>query len=257
MSLHESAYNLIEESNRILVITGAGISVSAGIPDFRTPGVGLYDTIGKHIGLTKPEDVFNIHFFREEPSLFYTVAKTLFRDDYVPTKTHEFIKMIQDKGKLLRNYTQNIDGLERKVGIKDELLVEAHGSFNAAECTNPECNSEQDVLLLKKNINIDRVTKCENCGSFVKPTIVFFGEGLPQRYLKLIDDDIKNCDLLIIIGTSLKVNPIASIPSRIADRGVPKIVINRDFCIKRNKGDIALYGGYCDEETSKIMDIER
>eukprot|EP00741_Cyanophora_paradoxa_P022780 tig00021517_g22001.t1 len=119
---------------KIVVLSGAGISVSAGIPDFRSPGTGLYDNLQKY-NLPYPQAIFEMGFFRENPKPFFTLAKELWPGNFKPTIAHYFVKLLAKKGILLRNYTQNIDTLERCAGIEEELLVEAHGSFASSRCT--------------------------------------------------------------------------------------------------------------------------
>ena len=119
----------------VVVMTGAGISVSAGIPDFRSPGTGFYDKLdlGK-FDLPSPQSVFELDYFRKNPKPFFTVAKELYPGKYHPTSAHYFITLLATKRLLLRCYTQNIDGLEREAGITEDLIVEAHGSFTTAKC---------------------------------------------------------------------------------------------------------------------------
>ena len=117
----------------IIVLTGAGVSTAAGIPDFRSPGTGLYDNLQKY-NLPHPTAVFDISYFAENPQPFYTLAKELYPGKFNPTLSHYFIKLLNDKGLLLRNFTQNIDTLERAAQIPAEKLVEAHGSFAANHC---------------------------------------------------------------------------------------------------------------------------
>ncbi|KXS14399.1 SIR2-domain-containing protein [Gonapodya prolifera JEL478] len=121
------------QPKRIIVMTGAGISTGAGIPDFRSPGTGLYSNLQKY-DLPTPESIFEINYFRDRPEAFFTLAKELYPGQFKPTVSHYFIKMLQQKGVLLRNYTQNIDTLERVAGIPGDKLVEAHGSFASARC---------------------------------------------------------------------------------------------------------------------------
>ncbi|RKO95511.1 SIR2-domain-containing protein, partial [Caulochytrium protostelioides] len=118
---------------RIVVLSGAGISTAAGIPDFRTPGTGLYANLAKY-RLPAPEAIFDLNYFRMRPDAFWTLARELDPSRYVPTYTHFFIRALHEQGWLLRNYTQNIDMLERKAGIPEDLLVEAHGTFATARC---------------------------------------------------------------------------------------------------------------------------
>eukprot|EP01027_Heterolobosea_sp_BB2_P009987 GEZU01014705.1.p1 GENE.GEZU01014705.1~~GEZU01014705.1.p1 ORF type:complete len:157 (-),score=12.88 GEZU01014705.1:16-486(-) len=132
-----------------------------------------------------------------------------------PTPVHYFIRLLDEKGLLCRNYTQNIDTLERVAGVRDEKLVEAHGSFATAHCLNPVCNAEYSMEWVKEILFKDQVPRCTVCNSYVKPDIVFFGESLPERFFRLVLQDFPKCDLLIVIGTSLKVNPFASLVNRV------------------------------------------
>jgi NAD-dependent SIR2 family protein deacetylase len=107
---------------RVVVMAGAGISVSAGIPDFRTPGTGLYSQL-EHFNLEHPEDIFTLSFFRENPLPFSMLAKGLFPGQFAPTLTHHFIKWLADRGWLQRCFTQNIDGLEAIAGVDPGMVL--------------------------------------------------------------------------------------------------------------------------------------
>lgn len=108
--------------------TGAGISTSAGIPDFRSPDTGLYANLAR-LNLPYAEAVFDISYFRNNPLPFYTLAQELYPGKYRPTITHSFINLLFEKGRLLKLFTQNIDCLEREAGVPGDMIVEAHGSF--------------------------------------------------------------------------------------------------------------------------------
>ena len=200
----------------IVVMSGAGISVAAGIPDFRTPGTGLYYNLEK-FNLPTPESMFDIEYFREHPESFYSFvmvslrlrshAQELFPEQYMPTYTHYFIKLLNNKGLLLRDYTQNIDGLERQAGIPDSRLVESHGTM--ATCSCIQCKRPQKIEWFKKQIMSRIIPRCK-CGGLVKPDIVFFNEPLPQKFNWMSTADLASCDLLIVMGTSLAVQPFAS-----------------------------------------------
>lgn len=115
-------------------MTGAGISVSAGIPDFRTPGTGLYDNLAEY-DLPNPEAIFTLDYFKKKPEPFYRFAKQFDLSKYEATPTHYFIKMLADKKILHKNLTQNIDNLEEKTGIDmDEYVCQAHGANRGAVC---------------------------------------------------------------------------------------------------------------------------
>lgn len=115
-------------------MVGAGISTPSGIPDFRSPGSGLYSNLQQY-NIPYPEAIFELDFFFHNPKPFFTLAKELYPGHYKPNVTHYFLRLLHDKELLLRLYTQNIDGLERASGIPASKLVEAHGTFASATCT--------------------------------------------------------------------------------------------------------------------------
>ncbi|KAI8900783.1 hypothetical protein BC833DRAFT_580511 [Globomyces pollinis-pini] len=139
----------LKENNckNIIVMTGAGISTSAGIPDFRTPGTGLYDNLQKY-NLPYPQAIFDIEYFKRKPEPFFELSRELFPGKFKPTPCHHFIKLLEDQKWLLRNYTQNIDMLERLAKISDSKLVEAHGSFHKARCVGKLKRLELKPILL-------------------------------------------------------------------------------------------------------------
>ncbi|XP_064600311.1 NAD-dependent protein deacetylase sirtuin-2-like [Liolophura sinensis] len=207
-------------------MAGAGISTSAGIPDFRSPGSGLYDNLQKY-NLPDPQAIFSIDFFKESPEPFFELARELFPGQFKPTPCHYFIKMLDDKGLLLRHYTQNIDTLERVSGLNGDKIVEAHGTFHTSHCL--ACGKEYCLDWMKNEVFKGGVPKCdvEGCEGVVKPDIVFFGEALPKRFFDCVKKDMMECDLLIIMGTSLVVQPFASLTSRVPDT-TPRLYINRE-----------------------------
>jgi len=209
----------------IIVMVGAGISVAAGIPDFRTPGTGLYANLQKY-NLPSPESVFEINFFRKNPKPFFTLAKELYPDNFKPTKAHYFIHLLHKKGVLLRCFSQNIDTLERVAGLPADKIIEAHGNFAESHCI--DCRQSVPNDEVKKAIFNSEILKCVKCNGLVKPDIVFFGENLPQRFFKLLKEDFPKCDLLIVMGTSLLVHPFAMLVD-LPKEGVPKLLLNREL----------------------------
>ncbi|XP_061077988.1 NAD-dependent protein deacetylase sirtuin-3, mitochondrial isoform X2 [Conger conger] len=204
-------------------MVGAGISTPSGIPDFRSPGSGLYDNLQQY-NLPYAEAIFEINYFHYNPEPFFALAKELYPGNYQPNATHYFVRLLQDKGQLVRMYTQNIDGLERMAGISPSKLVEAHGTFSMATCT--VCLREYPGEELRADIMASTVPKCPTCTGVIKPNIVFFGEELPQNFFLYLTD-FPLADLLIVMGTSLEVEPFASLAGAV--RGsVPRLLINRD-----------------------------
>jgi len=229
------------KAKNIITMAGAGISTSAGIPDFRSPGTGLYDNLQKY-DLPNPMAIFDISFFWENPKPFFLLAKELYPGKFEPTASHYFIKLLEEKSLLLRHFTQNIDTLERVAGISDEKLVEAHGAFHTGHCI--KCRKEYSQEWLKEIIFKDEIPTCEknNCGGFVKPDIVFFGENLPPRFFQCLRSDFEKCDLLIILGTSLVVQPFASLIDRV-NKDCPRLLINMEKAGVASRLDQIMSGG--------------
>ncbi|KAI4290465.1 MAG: hypothetical protein L6R35_000287 [Caloplaca aegaea] len=248
----DDAVHLLKRSKNIIVLTGAGISTSLGIPDFRSKETGLYSQL-EHLGLSDPQEVFDITIFREDPSIFYSVAKDILPSSEKFSPTHAFIKLLQDKGKLLTNFTQNIDNLESHAGILPEKLIQCHGSFATATCV--ECGYRVKCKEIYNDLKAGRVARCDRCvrtlrqakpfgikrkrslngvplskkkrqsyedstddeedydiavAGVMKPDITFFGEDLPETFHdRLVRHDKDLVDLVLVIGTSLKVSPVS------------------------------------------------
>lgn len=243
----------IEQASNILVLSGAGVSVAAGIPDFRTPGTGLYDNLQKY-NLPYPEAVFDLAFYRRNPKPFVSLAKEIwpgFR--HTPTLTHSFLAVLAERKRLLRNYTQNIDGLEFLASVPAEKIVECHGHFRTASCIR--CGKSADAEIVKQQIVQEAIApKCKSCKAYVKPDIVFFGEDLPDRFHTLLKPDLREADLCLVLGTSLQVAPVSMIPERVNCR---RILLNRelvgDFSIKK-KSDM-FHAGDCDDSILAVAKI--
>lgn len=214
-----------KENCKIVTMAGAGISTSAGIPDFRSPSSGLYHKLDKY-NLPHPQAIFELDFFMENPEPFFTLARELLPEGFKPTPSHYFIRLLWEKGLLLRHYTQNIDTLERMAGLPPEKLVEAHGTFHTGRCL--KCRAAYTLPWMKKKIIEGVIPKCEECEEgVVKPDIVFFGELLPERFHYLADQDFAQADLLIIMGSSLVVHPFASLINRVGPN-CPRLLINKE-----------------------------
>ncbi|GBL97991.1 NAD-dependent protein deacetylase sirtuin-1 [Araneus ventricosus] len=241
----DDAVNLLRTCKNIIVLTGAGVSVSCGIPDFRSRN-GIYARLSKdYPDLPDPQAMFDIVYFRRDPRPFFKFAKEIYPGQFQPSPSHRFIKLLEKQGKLLRNYSQNIDTLEHAAGIKN--VITCHGSFATATCTR--CRYKVDSSVIKEDIFNQTIPYCPVCPSelgergIMKPDIVFFGEGLSDEFHDCLNDDKQVCDLLIVIGSSLKVRPVAMIPSSIPNH-VPQILINREP-LKHLMFDIELLGD-CD-----------
>ncbi|KAI8619852.1 DHS-like NAD/FAD-binding domain-containing protein [Chytriomyces sp. MP71] len=264
----EAFANYIKENGckNILVLTGAGLSTSAGIPDFRTPGTGLYDNLEKY-KLPTPQSIFDIDFFRRNPEPFYLLARELYPGNFKPTLGHLFIRLLAERGMLLRNFTQNIDTLERVAGIPDQFLVEAHGSFATASCVGREttplvrgCGAKYTQEWVRNKIMAHETPTCLNplCDphSLVKPDITFFGEPLPRRFFDCVRTDFAHADAVIVMGSSLKVSPFAMLPLMFGAR-VPRLLINREVVgnFDATNGKDTLFLGGCDEGCLRLANL--
>lgn len=230
--------HLLASSSRVLVVTGAGISVSCGVPDFRSPHTGLYDILRasrlpalKYV--SEPQELFDIELFREDPTLFYSVAHVLYATPgghpLTPSLTHRFIAALEASGRLLRQYTQNIDGLEAAAGVSQ--VVQCHGTLRTASCMR--CGRRVPATAIADAIAARRVPSCEasKCAgrkdAVMKPDVVFFREALPPQFDASFGADAADADLLLVIGSSLKVKPVSTIVGMIRP-GVPAVLINRE-----------------------------
>eukprot|EP00878_Enallax_costatus_P000427 GHUV01000518.1.p1 GENE.GHUV01000518.1~~GHUV01000518.1.p1 ORF type:complete len:441 (+),score=166.21 GHUV01000518.1:233-1555(+) len=221
------------KARRIVIMAGAGISVSSGIPDFRTPGTGLYSQL-ERFNLPWPEAVFDIRFFRHNPKPFYMLAKELFPGGYMPTPAHYFMRLLHKKGLLLTAFTQNIDGLEQLAGLPAEKVVPAHGSFDGAHCI--DCGRSGSIYAVQQAVYDDDIATCTSCGGLVKPDIVFFGEPLPARFHRRRLADMQQADLLIVMGTSLVVQPFASMIDAVPE-STPRLLINMNKVGEQEQAD--------------------
>ncbi|ETN39924.1 uncharacterized protein HMPREF1541_06151 [Cyphellophora europaea CBS 101466] len=241
-----------KDCKRIVVMTGAGISTSAGIPDFRSPDTGLYANLAR-LNLPYPEAVFDIGYFKNNPLPFYALAHELYPGNFRPTVTHSFISLLHKKGRLLKLFTQNIDCLERQAGVPDDKIVEAHGSFAKQRCV--ECKTEYPDDQMKQRVAQKEVPHCvkKTCNGLVKPDIVFFGEALPEAFHQNRSLPA-TADLAIVMGTSLTVQPFASLPSFVSEE-TPRVLINLERVggLGSRSDDVLLLGD-CDVGVRKFAD---
>ena len=197
-----SVGDLIRRAERIAVLTGAGISTAAGIPDFRGPR-GLYVT-----RQYDPEKTFDIAYFDRDPSYFFAFARDFVQlvERIQPTLTHGFLAALEAQGKLKAVITQNIDGLHQKAGSR--RVLEVHGSVRTGHCRG--CGKAYEYDELKAKLLGENIARCDSCGGVVKPDIVFFGEAV--REMEEASRVAGRADLFLVIGSSLTVYPAALLP---------------------------------------------
>ena len=213
-------------AKKILMLTGAGISVKSGIPDFRSPGTGIYDNIKKY-GIFKPDLLFNRSFIKNDPKPFYNLVKEFIDKEYKPTNAHYLSVLFKNKGLLMRYYTQNIDSLDLKAGLNPPYLIECHGHMRTSSCTNSSCKNKIPIESIKDIIIKGQIPYCKKCNSLIIPDVVMNDDDLPEEFFEQLDKDFHKCDLLIVMGTSLQVEPF---PGMIEDPplNVPRVLINKE-----------------------------
>jgi NAD-dependent histone deacetylase SIR2 len=245
-------YILSGKAKKIVVLAGAGMSTSAGIPDFRSKG-GFYDRVAD-LKLPYPEAMFELDFFRGNPRPFYVRAKEMYLGPFKPTISHAFLALLVKKQILSVLFTQNIDTLERRAGVPAEVIVEAHGTFATQSCIEDGCKEPCPSDLMRDAVEKEEPPHCLKCGVLVKPDIIFFGEQLPRRFNEKCEA-IDKADLVIVMGSSLSVAPFSSLPSMAAE-GAPRLLFNRERVgdLGTRPDDVVVLGD-CDTNVRKLAEV--
>jgi NAD-dependent deacetylase len=195
---------LLRSADRVLALTGAGISVPSGIPDFRSPGTGLWANVD-------PMEVAHIEVFRREPERFWHFYGDRFAmlRGKEPNGAHRALVELERRGIVDAVVTQNIDGLHRAAGTED--LVEVHGTIGTSSCL--ACGARYELAEVRERLSgaADGVPRCD-CGAPLKPDVVLFGELLPEPALARASALAAEADVLLCVGSSLEVFPIAQLP---------------------------------------------
>jgi NAD-dependent deacetylase len=216
----EQLAQLIVESKKIIVFTGAGISTESGIPDFRSPG-GIWSKYD-------PED-FTIQKFLSGPAARITIWKMSVEggllNEAEPNPAHYAITELYQLGKLDCVITQNIDNLHQKAGVPEDKVFELHGNVGWVVCLSCRRRFPMPEVLQKIKKGIE-VPDCPDCQGILKPDAVFFGEALPQGTLQEAIRRAQNCDLFIVIGSTLVIYPAAYIPTYAAEAGAKLAIVN-------------------------------
>lgn len=216
----ERLAQLIIESKKVVVFTGAGISTESGIPDFRGPG-GIWSRYD-------PED-FTIQKFLSSPAARKTIwkmsAESGLLTEAEPNPAHYAIAELYQLSKLDCVITQNIDNLHQKAGVPADKVFELHGNTRWAVCLSCRRRFPMPEVLQKIKEGIE-VPDCPDCQGILKPGAVFFGEALPQETLREATRRSQNCDLFIVIGSTLVIYPAAYMPTYAREAGARLAIVN-------------------------------
>jgi len=223
---------LLRASRHMLIFTGAGISTGSGIPDFRGP-----DGVWK-----RRQPVYYHDFMRSEAARIehwdFKLEGWIGYRDAKPNATHAAIVQLERAGKVRAVVTQNIDGLHSRAGTSPELLVELHGTNTLVECQS--CGRRSDPAPHFEAFRKTRRPPLCECGGFLKPATISFGQNLRNEDLERAEAAAKQADLVVALGSTLSVYPAAHIPLLAASRGVPFVVINRGPTEQDDRPEVTL-----------------
>jgi NAD-dependent deacetylase len=227
----------IIHSNRVVVFSGAGLSTESGIPDFRSPG-GVWDRYN-------PEDFYFQNFLASETSRekYWQMATEMYEPmkKAQPNLAHLTIAEMEKLGKLDCVITQNIDGLHFKAGNSEKKVIQLHGTAMDVSCLS--CKKRYDREEIQERIRKGvKVPYCDDCGGPLKPATISFGQSMPERETEEAYHRSSLSDLFIVIGSSLVVQPAASMPLVAKRNGAKLVIINRDPTPYDNMADIVIHG---------------
>jgi NAD-dependent deacetylase len=214
----EQAAHLLRRARYAVALTGAGMSTPSGIPDFRSPGTGLWERVN-------PMEVASIYAFRRSPEALFEWMRPLARVilEAKANRGHMALAELEAEGYLKAIITQNIDNLHQEAGSAE--VLEVHGHLREATCI--ECYHVQPAAaLLKSFLDSGTIPRCPRCGGVIKPNVVLLGEQLPVTVINAAIAHVDLADLMLVAGSSLDVLPVCQLPSRIRRHGGRLIIVN-------------------------------
>ncbi len=226
----QRAARLIKASKKATVLTGAGFSTPSGVPDFRTPGSGLW---ARYL----PMEVASLSTFRYDPEKFFAWLRPLASHmlGAKPNPAHKALAELESHGYIKTIITQNIDFLHQRAGSKN--VLEVHGTFNTLTCVGcyEQFSSEGFIDAL---IDDGTLPRCPGCQSLLKPDVILFEEQLPVRTWFQAQEASSTCDLMLVAGTSLEVMPSAGLPVKALDNGAHLILVNKTNTFVDERADL-------------------
>ena len=228
----ERAAELLRNADYPIVLSGAGISTPSGIPDFRSSDNGLWHKYN-------PFEVASLTAFKVTPNRFFEWFRPLTKQiiEAKPNTAHIAISELEKQGYIKAIITQNIDILHQKAGSKN--VLEIHGTLNTMTCVS--CyNKYSSSQFLDNYLHNNQNPHCPKCGNILKPDAILFEEQLPQKVWKLVQTEVKKSDLMLVIGSSLEVVPVANLPYQIVSTGGKLIIINNQPTYIDSRADVVL-----------------
>jgi len=239
----ERLAELLGRSRRAVALTGAGVSVPSGIPDFRTPETGLWAKVD-------PMEVAHISVFEGDPERFWSYYRPRFQalGDKEPNRAHEALAELERRGLIEGVITQNIDRLHRVAG--SENVIEVHGSIETSSCL--ECGTAYGLGEVEAIFDERGVAICGECGGAVKPDVVLFGEMLPAEAIERAMELAEEADLMLCVGSSLAVHPVAGLPQLTLERGGSVAIVTKGETPYDGDAELKLEGEV-DEELAALV----
>jgi NAD-dependent deacetylase len=231
---------LVREARSVVALTGAGISVPSGIPDFRSPGTGLWEKVD-------PMEVAHIDAFRTDPRRFWSFYGERFAtlEGKQPNGAHQALVRLERGGMLDAVITQNVDMLHRKAGTSE--LIEVHGSIARCSCLRCDGSVSLEETRARMRADAEGVPRCEECGQPLKPDVVLFGEFLPEEALTRARQLCEEADVLLCVGSSLEVHPVAALPLVTRDAGGAVAIITHGSTPHDYLAEVRLSGDVVEE----------
>jgi NAD-dependent deacetylase len=235
--IQDAAY-LIRSQKKGVALTGAGISTPSGIPDFRSAGSGLWKRYN-------PLEVASLSAFRYHPEKFYAWMRELALEMWQarPNAAHIALARLEKTGCIHTVITQNIDGLHQRAGSK--RVLEVHGSMQTLTCIG--CYHQHPISgFIGPYLETGEIPRCPDCRHILKLDVVLFEEQLPIQTWFSAQEACRNCDLMLVTGSSLEVMPVAGLPMQAIEHGARLILINQSTTYLDVRADVILRGDVAD-----------
>lgn len=224
---------LLADSERAVVFTGAGISTESGIPDFRSPG-GIWT---KNQPIEFGEFISSEEMRRESWRRKFNTEHTI--SEAQPNAGHLAVAQLIEQGKVSSVITQNIDGLHQRSGVPDEQVIELHGNATYASCL--DCGQRYELAAIRELFaDSESLPVCDNCAGIVKTATISFGQAMPEQEMIRAEQESLACDLFIAIGSSLVVYPAAGFPLAAKRSGASLVILNRDATDQDQYADLVV-----------------
>ena len=238
MNSIDRAADVLCHARHAVALTGAGVSTHSGIPDFRSPGSGMWEQVD-------PLEVASVFAFRRKPEAFFNWIRPLARllIEAQPNPAHRALAQLETTGVLKAVITQNIDGLHQRAGSR--RVLEVHGHLR--ECTCVRCYrvfpTEQFVETF---LSEGGVPCCPSCGNVLKPNVILYGEQLPALAMQAAQRETRQCDAMLIAGSSLEVAPVSELPRSAQRSGARLVLVNLQPTYLDEQVDVMICGDVVD-----------